>query len=166
MTTRAPRAGEIDGVHYYFVDKAEFERNIANGEVLEYTVYGSNYYGTPAGPVRKLLDEGKVVILIIEVEGGGNIKKIFPDACKIFVIPPSLDVLECRLRNRGTDDEDSIEKRLNIAIDELSRVSEYDYVVENDDLQEAVDDVMAIIRAERLKINNMKNKISEVMKNA
>lgn len=166
MTTRSPRAGETDGVDYYFVSKEIFEQNIENGEMLEYTNYSGNFYGTPAAPVRKLISEGKVVVFNIEVEGGGNIKKIFPDACKIFIVPPSLSVLEQRLRNRGTDDESSILKRLNAAQDELSRAVEYDYIVKNDVLETAIDDVMAIIRAERLKFINNKNIISEVVKNA
>lgn len=166
MTTRSPRVGEVDGVHYYFVSKDEFEKNIESGEILEYTNYSGNYYGTPTAPVKKLLSEGKVVIFNIEVEGGESIKKIFPDACKIFIVPPSLEVLEHRLRSRGTDDEAAILKRLSAATDELSRACEYDYIVKNDVLEDAVDDVMAIIRAERLKIYNNKNIVSEVIKNA
>ncbi len=166
MTTRPIRGGEEEGVNYYFVTKEEFEKNIENGEILEHAVYGGNYYGTPAAPVRKLLEEGKVVVLIIEVEGGGNIKKMFPDACKIFICPPSFAVLEQRLRNRGTETDEAISRRLATAKHELTRACEYDYVVENDVLDVAVDDVIAIIRAERLKINKMKNLISEVIENA
>ncbi len=166
MTTRPIRGGETDGVHYYFVTKEEFKGNIEKGEMLEYAIYGDNYYGTPAAPVRKLLDEGKVVVLIIEVEGGGNIKKMFPDACKIFICPPSFAVLEQRLRKRGTETEEAIAKRLKTAKHELTRAYEYDYIVVNDALEDAVDDVIAIIRAERLRINKTKNLISEVIENA
>ena len=163
MTTRDMREGEKEGVNYYYVSKDEFFRHIADGDMLEYTNYGSNYYGTPIKPVKNQLAEGKIVILIIEVEGGENVKKAFPDAKKIFVIPPSMKILEERLRSRGTDSDEAISKRLTIAECELKRACEYDYIVENDDLDEAVEDVLAIIKAEQLKINNMKNKLKEVM---
>ena len=166
MTTRPMRPGEAEGVNYYFVTQKEFEQKIDCGEMLEYARYGSNYYGTPAGPVRKLLEEGKTVILIIEVQGAGNVKRMFPEACNIFIIPPSFDILEKRLRGRGTDDDESIIKRLDIAKDELARAIEFDYIVENDVLEEAVEDIITIIKAEKLKVNKMKNKLSEVINNA
>ncbi len=162
MTTRKMRAGEIEGVNYYFVSTDEFKESIKKGEMLEYATYGENYYGTPVGPVRKLLEEGKVVFLIIEVEGGANVKKVFPEAKKIFIIPPSLKVLENRLRSRATDSDEAIRKRLDIAFTELQRAYEYDYIVENDVLEDAVNDVMSIIRAEQLRIENMQNKLREV----
>lgn len=162
MTTRKMRAGEIEGVNYYFVSTDEFKESIKKGEMLEYATYGENYYGTPVGPVKKLLEEGKVVFLIIEVEGGANVKKVFPDAKKIFIIPPSLKVLENRLRSRATDSEEAISKRLDIAFTELQRAYEYDYIVENDVLEDAVNDVMSIVRAEQLRIENMQNKLREV----
>ena len=166
MTTRAIRPGEVEGVNYYFVSQTEFEEKIDKGEMLEYARYGSNYYGTPAGPVRELLEKGKTVILIIEVQGAGNVKRLFPDACTIFIIPPSFRILENRLRGRGTDDDASIIKRLDIARDELARAPEFDYIVENDALNEAVEDIITIIKAEKLKTNKMKNKLSEVINNA
>ena len=166
MTTRPMRPGEEEGVNYYFVTQPEFEEKIDQGEMLEYARYGSNYYGTPAGPVREMLEEGKTVILIIEVQGAGNVKRLFPDACNIFIIPPSFQVLESRLRGRGTDDDKSIIKRLEIAKDEFARAPEFDYIVENDVLEEAVEDIITIIKAEKLKTNKMKNKLSEVINNA
>lgn len=166
MTTRDMRVGEAEGVNYYYVSKEQFEENIRNGEMLEYTTYGSNYYGTPVGPVKDKLKNGKVVFLIIEVEGGENVKKIFPDCVKIFVIPPSMEVLEKRLRGRGTDKDEVIRERLEIARTELQRATEYDYIVENDVLQEAVEDVKTIIRAEKLKTNIMQTKLREVIDNA
>lgn len=166
MTTRAMRPGEAEGVNYYFVSQTEFEEKIDKGEMLEYARYGSNYYGTPAGPVRELLEKGKTVILIIEVQGAGNVKRLFSDACTIFIIPPSFRILENRLRGRGTDDDASIIKRLDIARDELARAPEFDYIVENDALDEAVEDIITIIKAEKLKTNKMKNKLSEVINNA
>ena len=147
MTTRDMRPGEEEGVNYYYVSVDEFKSNIENGNMLEYATYGSNYYGTPVKPVKKLLSEGKIVILIIEVEGGGNVRKIFPDAVKIFIVPPSMEVLESRLRGRNTDSEEEIIKRLDIARNEIERAVEYDYVVENDILDDAVSDVLTIIKA-------------------
>lgn len=166
MTTRDMRVGEAEGVNYYYVSKEQFEENIRNGEMLEYTTYGSNYYGTPVGPVKDKLKNGKVVFLIIEVEGGENVKKIFPYCVKIFVIPPSMEVLEKRLRGRGTDKDEVIRERLEIARTELQRATEYDYIVENDVLQEAVEDVKTIIRAEKLRTNIMQTKLREVIDNA
>lgn len=166
MTTRDMRPGEAEGVNYYYVSREQFEENIRNGEMLEYTTYGSNYYGTPVGPVKEKLKNGKVVFLIIEVEGGENVKKIFPDCVKIFVIPPSMDVLEKRLRGRGTDKEEVITERLEIAKTELQRATEYDYIVENDNLEEAINDIKTIIRAEQLRINIMQTKLREVIENA
>lgn len=166
MTTREMRPGEEEGVNYYYVSVDQFKKNIENGEMLEYTRYGSNYYGTPVGPVKEKLREGKTVFLIIEVEGGENVKKIFPDCVKIFVIPPSMEVLSNRLRGRGTDNEEAIATRLEIARTELQRAVEYDYIVENDVLQDAVEDVKAIIKAEKLRINIMQTKLREVIKDA
>lgn len=166
MTTREMRPGEAEGVNYFYVSVEEFKQKIESGEILEHAIYGGNYYGTPAGPVRQQLESGKTVILIIEVEGGGNIKKLFPEAVKVFVIPPSFEVLEERLRGRGTDEEETIRSRLEIAKEELSRAGEYDYIIENDVLEEAVEDLISIIRAERFKTKYMINKVREVIDNA
>ncbi|MBR3948090.1 MAG: guanylate kinase [Clostridia bacterium] len=166
MTTRDMRPGEAEGVNYYYVSREQFEENIRNGEMLEYTTYGSNYYGTPVGPVKEKLKNGKVVFLIIEVEGGENVRKIFPDCVKIFVIPPSMYELEKRLRGRGSDKEEVIKERMEIAKTELQRATEYDYIVENDVLEEAISDIKTIIRAEQLRINIMQTKLREVIENA
>ena len=166
MTTREMRPGEAEGVNYYYVSAEQFKEHIENGDMLEYAVYGSNFYGTPVKPVKDRLNEGKTVFLIIEVEGGGNVKKIFPEAKKIFIVPPSMQELESRLRGRGTDSEEAITKRLEIAKTELERASEYDYIIENSVLEDAVSDVMSIIRAGQLEIKNMHNKVREVMTNA
>ena len=166
MTTRQMRPGEKEGVNYYYVSQQEFQNHIDNGDMLEYACYGNNFYGTPIAPVKEQLAQGKIVFLIIEVEGGKNVKSIFPDAKKIFIIPPSMEELESRLRFRGTDSEESIKKRLFIAKTELQRAHEYDFIVENNVLEDAVNDIMSIIRASRLEISNMKNKLREVMKNA
>lgn len=166
MTTRAIRPGEAEGVNYYYVTVDDFKNHIANGDMLEYTCYGSNYYGTPVKPVKDKLSEGKIVFLIIEVEGGENVRKVFPEAKKIFIVPPSMQELENRLRKRGTDSEEAILNRLKIAETELKRAVEYDYIVENSILDDAVNDVMAIIRAGQLEITKTQNKIREVITNA
>lgn len=166
MTTRAMRPGEAEGVNYYYVSVDEFKNHIANGDMLEYTNYGSNFYGTPIKPVKDKLSDGKIVFLIIEVEGGENVKKIFPEAKKIFIMPPSMDELEKRLRKRGTDSDEDIIKRLKIAETELDRAGEYDYIVENSVLEDAVSDVLSIIRAGQLEITKMQNKIREVITDA
>ncbi len=166
MTTRAIRPGEAEGVNYYYVSADEFRQHIENGDLLEYAIYGSNYYGTPIKYLKERLEEGKTVFLIIEVEGGGNVKKIFPDATKIFIVPPSLEELERRLRSRGTDSEESIISRLEIAKKELCRAEEYDFIIENNVVENAVDDVISIVRSQQLKIDKMKNKIREVITNA
>lgn len=166
MTTRDMRPGETQGVEYIFVSRNEFLKNIEDGNMLEYATYGTNMYGTPISPVKEMLAKGKIVFLIIEVEGGGNVKKIFPDATKIFIVPPSMTELEARLRGRNTDSEEAILSRLRIAKQELLRAEEYDYIVENDNLEEAIDDIIAIVRAQQLCTNKMKNKIKEVIYDA
>lgn len=162
MTTRLPRDGEIDGVDYYFVSKDNFETAIKEGKMLEYAQYGSNFYGTPKEPVDRMLSEGKIVVLKIEVQGAENIRKIYPDLVTIFITPPNMSVLENRLRRRGTESEEDIRHRLEIASDELSRVGEYDYIVINDELTNAVNDIKTIISAEKLKVSRRNKIISEV----
>ncbi len=162
MTTRAPRDNEKNGVDYLFVDEEYFLSAITNGRMLEYAKYGVNYYGTPKAPVDNWLDEGKTVVLKIDVQGAGNIRKLYPDSVSIFLTPPSLSVLEKRLRDRGSEDEEDVRRRLDIACNELARIGEYDYVVVNDELQSAVDEIKTIIKAESLKVSRRKNILSEV----
>lgn len=164
-TTRAARENEIDGVHYFFVNEKDFVGKLEHGKILEHNYYSGYYYGTPKEPVDNWLKEGKTVILKIDVNGAANIKKIYPDAVSIFVIPPTMEILENRLRRRKTDSEEDIIKRLNTAKDEIKRCPEYDYVVINDELDVAVNDVATIIKAEHFKYNNMKTIISEVIEN-
>ncbi len=165
LTTRNIRENETDGKDYYFISVPEFERMIADGEVLEYAQYGSNFYGTPKGPVDKWLSEGKNVILKIEVQGAENIKKLYPDSVGIFLLPPSMEVLENRLRSRGTEDEDDIKKRLEIAHNEIKKSKLYDYFVINEDIDCASDDVLSIIKAIDFSNKRMNNYISEVIDN-
>lgn len=148
-TTRAPRPGEVDGTHYFFITRERFEEMIANGEVLEYTEYCGNYYGTPRKGVEAMLAEGKDVVLKIEIEGAMNIKKLFPDCCLVFILPPSMSELERRLRKRGTEDEPTIMRRIAQAKNEINAAVNYDYFVVNDDLDDAVNDLIAVIRGEK-----------------
>lgn len=151
-TTRSPRDGEIDGVNYYFLKKEDFEKKIENNEFLEYACYCDNYYGTLVSEVENKLNEGINVILEIEVQGAMKIRQIRPDALFIFISPPSVEELRRRLRKRGTESEDIIEKRVAQAEKELSFVSEYDYDIVNAALEDAISDFFAVIRAEQLKV--------------
>ena len=145
MTTRNIREGEIDGINYYFISKDEFKKRIDDGLLLEYNIYNDNYYGTPKDKVLEKLEEGVDVILEIEVNGARNIKKIFPDTLLIYIAPPSMEILKERLIGRGTEDLETIEKRLRIAEVEMKQVDFYDYVIVNDDLDKAIGDVKRVI---------------------
>lgn len=165
MTTRAPREGEADGVDYFFTTVESFEESISQNGFLEYVKYGVNYYGTPKKAIEDMIDDGKSVILKIEVEGAGNVRKIYPEAISIFIMPPSFSELSRRLKNRGTETEEDIARRLKIAETEMQRAKEYNYIVINDDLSVCVNDVLSIIKAERLKYSNMQNKVNEIINN-
>lgn len=166
VTTRAPRTGEREGVHYYFKTKQEFERLIENGELLEYAEYNGDYYGTPVRPVEKCVREGKNVILEIEVQGAEKVMDKREDIVSIFITAPSLTELERRLRRRGSETDASIEQRLKIARWELTRAFRYDYVVLNDEVPLAVERIQAIISAESMRFARMENFILEVINNA
>ncbi len=147
-TTRSPREGEVDGVNYYFISKEEFEKKIKDGEFLEYNVYNNNYYGTSKKIVLDKMKQGVNVFSEIDVNGAHNIKKIFPDALLIYIAPPSMEVLRERLIRRGTESEEKINQRLEIAKKELKEVDFYDFVVVNDDLETATNEVRNIILKE------------------
>ena len=148
-TTRPPREGEIDGVHYNFVTKEQFESLIQKDGYLEYAEYCGNYYGTPKQQVEDLLNQGYDVFLEIEVCGGLQIMEKYPDVLSIFVLPPSIDTLEKRLRRRGTEDEETILKRLGKAKREIECSEKYKYVVVNDKLEDAVDEILDILKKEK-----------------
>lgn len=145
MTTRSKRANEIDGVHYKFVSEAEFLRAIENGELLEYAQFVGNYYGTPMNEVENLRNQGKNVLLEIEVQGALQIKERCPDALTIFVVPPTMEELRRRILNRKTESEDVISQRLEKAQKEMELTGQYKYVVCNDDPQLAADIISVII---------------------
>ncbi|MBC2870495.1 guanylate kinase [Acetanaerobacterium sp. MSJ-12] len=148
-TTRAPRPGEVDGVQYYFLSKEEFERRIADGEMLEYVNYCGNYYGTPKAPVEESLAAGQDVLLEIEVTGAKNIRTLAPEATLLFVIPPSMKELRRRLEGRGTEDAATIERRLAVAKEELRQYGLYDYVVLNDTVESCADQIETIMEAQK-----------------
>ncbi|HIV61606.1 MAG TPA: guanylate kinase [Candidatus Butyricicoccus avistercoris] len=148
-TTRAPREGEIHGGHYYFLDKQTFEDKINKGEFLEYAQYVGNYYGTLEEPVNEQLKNGNDVILEIEVQGAMQIHEKRPDAVMIFVAPPSIEELERRLVGRGTENPEKVAARMKTAEEELKQADKFDYIIVNDDLDCAIADLLAILRAER-----------------
>jgi len=156
-TTRKPRQGEEHGKHYFFISREEFIDLVNSEKMLEHAEYVGNYYGTPKAPVDEWLSNGRDVVLEIDVQGGEQIKKLVPDCVSVFIVPPSMQVLEKRLRDRGTEDESTIIKRLSAAKKELQYAKDYDYIVVNDRLEDAVDDMRAILRSEKLKsIRNIK----------
>jgi len=148
MTTRLPRVGEVDGVDYFFKTREEFEQLIEEGGLLEHAEFVNNYYGTPLAYVKETIDAGRDVFLEIEVQGAAQIREKAPDALFIFLAPPSLSELESRLIGRGTESEEIIAKRVATAREELEMMSLYDYVVENDEVQNACDKINSIIKAE------------------
>jgi len=149
-TTREPRAGEVNGKHYFFTNHDEFEKRIENGEFLEYANVFSNYYGTPKSFVDETLASGKDVLLEIDVQGALKVKKNSPDGVFIFLIPPSMAELEKRIRSRATETEEKIRERLGKADAEMQLMKEYDYVIINDEVNLVVEKIESILIAEKL----------------
>ena len=169
-TTRSPRINEKDGVHYFFKSKEEFENMIARGELFEYAEYQGNYYGTPRAYGERMLDEGKNVILEIDVQGGEHIRKLFPDVVRIFVTAPSAEELKRRLIGRGTETALKVKGRLIRAVVEMRYIPDYEYLLVNDDLEEATQRLYSIVTAERMKtkrcgrfINDLKDEFDQVL---
>jgi len=163
-TTRPPRSGEVDGRDYHFVDRKTFERMIEEGDFLEWAEVYGNLYGTSRTQVLRALNEGRDVILDIDTQGALQVKKNFPEAVLIFILPPSLKELERRLRNRGTDDEETIERRLKTAREEIRRAPLYDYIVVNDVLEVAYENLKSIIRAEKLRTERLKGQFDRLVR--
>lgn len=151
-TTREPREGERDGEDYFFVTREKFEKMIENEELVEWVEYVGNYYGTPGKFIETSLSQGTDIILDIEVEGAHNIKKKYQDSVLIFILPPSLEELRNRIETRGSETDDMIEKRMKRAKWEMTFVSDYDYVVVNDSIDEAIKEIKSIIMSEKLKV--------------
>lgn len=162
-TTRSPRVGEVDGVHYYFISKEQFEEKIASGGMLEYASYVGNYYGTPKQAVEEKCAAGYDVILEIEVQGAMQLREKCPDAVFVFIIPPSMEELEHRLVNRQTETQEVIQNRLNTARTELQFAPKYDYIVVNQTVEQAVSDIRAILQAEKCRSSRMENQLNEVL---
>lgn len=171
MTSREVRSNDVPNETYFFVTKDEFEDRIRNGVFLEYAEYNGNYYGTPRDKISEKLNEGKDVILEIEIQGALKVKELVPDAIFIFILPPSMDELRRRLVNRGTDSMDKILNRFKTAYQEINEVTKYNYVVINDDIDRAVDKVKSILLSERCRVdriedvylNNMEEEIHELL---
>jgi guanylate kinase len=149
FTSRLPRAGEKQGVHYHFVSRAEFEAMIANGDFLEWAEVHGNLYGTSRRAVEEVRSSGSDVILTIDIQGAAQARQVFPDAVSVFIMPPSLDALAERLESRGTDTAHDRRLRLESALQEMEQYVNFDYVVINDDLNRAINELGAIITAER-----------------
>lgn len=163
MTTRKKREGEVDGKDYYFVSKEEFEKKIEENKFLEYAEFVGNYYGTPLDKVNEQLDLGNEVVLEIEVEGALQVKKKVPDCVMIFIVPPGKQALYDRLKRRGTESEEIISQRIKKADREFKKAYLYDYIVVNDEVNNAADRIMAIIRAEHAKTARSIHKYMELI---
>ena len=161
-TTRNPRPGEVDGVNYFFVTKDKFREMIDAGQMLEYAQYVSNYYGTPRAYVEEKLNAGMNVVLDIEVQGARQVLAAAPEAIPVFLVPPSLEILEQRLRNRKTETEEQIQGRLQTARKEYKQADFYRYIVINDTVEEAVNELNSILTAEKCSFDDRKNMLKEV----
>ncbi|MDK2123256.1 guanylate kinase [Parachitinimonas caeni] len=162
-TSRAPREGEVDGRDYHFVSRETFEAMIARGEFLESAEVYGNYYGTSQVWINEALAAGKDILLEIDTQGAAQVRRLFPQAISTFILPPSAEILEQRLRNRGKDSEDAIERRLKAAREEIAHVEEFDHIIVNEHIDEAVRDIIAIVRAGRLTLNRQVARHSELI---
>ena len=161
-TTRSPRPGEVDGIHYFFVSKERFEEMIRNDELLEYASYVDNYYGTPRSFVDRKLEDGFDVILEIELQGAMKIREKRPDAILIFMMPPSAKVLRDRLTGRGTESEEVIRNRLARAVKEAEGIENYDYIIVNDNADECAQELHSLIRSQRLRTKSSLDFITQI----
>lgn len=155
-TTRDMRPGEVDGKDYYFISDDDFSRMVAGNEFLEYAdVFGMSRYGTPKGHVEKCMDEGKNVYLDIDVQGARQVRQSMPEAIMLFIMAPNMAILEERLRNRGTENEQAVQKRLETAKKEIASAKDYDYIIINDDAEQAANVIQSIIMAEKCRPGRM-----------
>ncbi len=162
-TTRAPREGEVNGREYWFLSKEEFKQMIAENRLLEWAEVYGNYYGTPADKVREMLDSGRDVLLEIDTQGAMNVQKLFlKEGTFIFLLPPSLPELEKRIRGRGTETEEAIQRRLKAAIGEIPCGNNYDYIITNDTVEDVVAKICYIIEAERCAVYNNLDKLTQL----
>lgn len=161
MTTRSPREGEVHGESYYFITKEEFKENIRKQGFLEYAEVYGNFYGTPKKQVIELLEQGRDVLLEIDIQGALQVKNAYPQAVLVFILPPSMTELRRRLAERGTETEESLKRRLGETLKELSHMHEYDYCVVNGVLEEAVRQALAIMTAEHARVSEDVHRIAE-----
>jgi len=159
-TTRAPRPGEVDGKEYYFLSVAEFKNWIADGKFLEHAEVYGNFYGTPLNKIEERLNRGEDILLEIDVQGALNVKRKCPEGVYIFLLPPSLEELRRRIEGRGTETPESLSRRMKNALAEINVGLEYDYVVVNDSIENAVEKIKAILTAERLKVSRNEDKFN------
>lgn len=162
--TRPMREGEVEGEKYHFISREEFEDLLQKDMFLEHNVFVGNYYGTPRQPVIDCIESGTDIILEVDVNGADIVRGKVPDAVSIFIMPPSISSLNERLHKRGTETEETIVKRITQAENEIKRADKYDYIVINDNLEKAVDDVISIITSDRLRFERNTNIINEVLK--
>ncbi len=163
--TRPMREGEKEGEKYNFISREKFEEMLKNDLLLEHNVYAGNYYGTPKLPVLEASENGFNMMIEVDVNGAANIRKKLPEAISIFIMPPSYKELRRRLSGRGTETDVVIDERMHIALSEIARANEYDYIVVNEDINTAVEDIISIIESSRLNIKRQKQIIDEVLKN-
>lgn len=161
VTTRKPREGEKDGVHYFFRDREQFQQMIREDKLLEWAEYVGNFYGTPVDYVRETINAGQDVILEIEVQGALQIKRRFPEATFIFLAPPTLGELKKRIIGRGTETADLIESRMSVAKSEMELMENYNYVVENDEVEKACDRIESIVLAEHCRVDHIIEKYKD-----
>ncbi|AQR76434.1 guanylate kinase [Paenibacillus larvae] len=162
-TTRSPREGEVEGVNYFFKTKEQFQELIENDEMLEWAEYVNNYYGTPRRFVEETLNTGQDVILEIEVQGAIQVRKKFPEGIFIFLLPPSLDELENRIVTRGTESDETIRNRMDVAVDEIRLMEQYDYAVVNDEVRNACHKIQSILVAEHCRRERIYPKLMQTI---
>ncbi len=162
--TRDMRPGEREGEKYHFISREEFEEMIRQDKLLEHNTFVGNYYGTPREPVETAIEEGRDIIIEVDVNGAAQIREKLPEAVSIFIMPPSFSELKRRLVGRGTESEDVINKRMASALNEIKRSVEYDYIIVNDSITAAADDIMSVISSSRLMTDRQINIINEVLK--
>ena len=162
-TSRDIRKGEVEGVNYFYLTKEEFEEKIKNNDFLEYATYNNSYYGTPLYKIKEKLNEGKDVVLVIEVQGALKVKKLYPNAIFIFILPPSMEELRNRLIKRGTENYEKIIDRFRMAYKEINEISKYNYVIVNDVLEDAALKMQSIIVSERCRVDRIEEtKVSNI----
>ncbi len=163
--TRPMRVGEVEGEKYNFITREKFLNMLENDELLEYNEYIGNYYGTPKAPVIAAIENGDDILIEVDVNGAKEICQKLPEAITVFIMPPSYKELKRRLSGRGTETQDLIDKRMKEALNEIARATEFDYIVVNDDIETAVDDIIEVISSSRLMLKRQKNLINGVLSN-